>query len=175
MGNPEIRDVLEKKQIDFQIEKAQIVRILPELDVLIKKVETSKSQVRNYLINKLIFHPEDVTEDHETGDIFSVHQRRNDKGLEYASKNWSELVETVSKTNEYIRYLISQRIFNIQHERKEIIDRTFVSEIDSLLKKMPKKRYEAFKVIQKLERVLSEVEIFFESFIKNYTYLLRSK
>ena len=170
-------DILAKKKIDFQIEKEQIARILPEIKVLLKKVETSKSQVKDYIKNKVDFHPSPIQKQTKKigGAKYIIYVQKTQDMIEKAPKYWSQLVENLNKTNDYMRYLISKRIFNIQHERKEIIEKTFILEIDDLVRKMPRTDEEAFKRLEKLETVLDEIKVFFKSFIENYTYVLYSK
>lgn len=156
-------DILNKKRIDWEIEKSQILRILPELILLLKKLENCKYSIESLKSsNSLMFYP--IGES-----VYSETLR------ERLIERWSNFVYYISGTNDFIQKLLPTRIFNIQRERKEIIRKNIVEKINLLLKDIPENRHEVLMKLQNLDIVLDEAKTYFSSIIKTYQQVLETR
>ena len=156
------KDILSKKRRDIQVEKIQISRILPELYFLLKKITNCKKKIIDF--------------NSDLGSTGSIDLRTGkfypDKLGDYHLKKWHSLANYTKEANELLRKIVSSRIFNIEKERKVIINEFVIEKIEEILSQKPRNKYDASEKASKLQELLDEVYDYFAELIKNYKNII---
>ena len=146
-------DALNKKKIDSQLEKTQIIRILPELYLVLNRIELCREKTNEFICDDLIFFNETSVS-------------------KIALEKWQSLTDAFKDFAKLLRALVSSRIFTIQKERKGLLIEFIIKKIESIIAEKPQNKYEAFNIAQKLKEILNDTKIYISKIVGTYTYLI---
>lgn len=152
LGKEDALRILENKKTHYQIEKVQISRILPELEFLLNKIKKFDGSLES--------------------DILYL-----DKGHFFSSDapkvKWVDNTKLCKELIDLMKQLINSRIFNIESERKEIINKFIISKLEKITNETPTYQYEIIDKLTEIRGLLSEIEGYFSSIISCYDVLLK--
>jgi len=144
------KDVLDDKKTHFQIEAVQISRILPELALLLSKIESTYDEVTK------------------------IHNRHANY-LSHTVDTWAlEKVKTpVEETTRLFKKIVGSRVFTIEKERKEIINEFFIQKLENYLEYNDTSGLGFDDWTEKILKVLQESKSHISTIIENYRRILQ--